>query len=509
MTMSGVGRKSVAGIAGALLAVDVLVASVFTMSGSAPWVVAGLLLTLFGAVVLRAEYARQRIAWLERTEPLTAPADGPEPTGVAVARFFYYAGSATIGILLLRPGGATASDLLFLVSLAAVVAGLIAMNANPAVLMPRGVILGVLVFCVGGLITAFYAPSATDNLGVLFRVTYLVAIWFWLGTMVLTELRHVRAAMTWWVVSAAIAGAGAIAQTVLGDVIPGGTIHYGRVSGFTDHVNDLGGLAGVTVVPALALLYKRVGAGAAQRVTAAISLPLIGTGLILSGSISGAMAALASGFIWVIATRTFIRGVLVLGLLLAVTSAIAASGISPYFQSPLQRLTMSTAESGSENATFWTRVDSYEAAWVDIRAHPLYGVGLSPGDTPTITGSQVHNNLMKPLFEGGAFAALGMTIVYLLIGVAGWQTVVRARSPEDHLLSLAALCSYIAYFTWGLSQPALFKRFGWMSGALVLALWAQQLRAVRMLERAQTTAPPPAPAPRALPRLRPRLPVQP
>jgi hypothetical protein len=48
-----------------------------------------------------------------------------------------------------------------------------------------------------------------------------------------------------------------------------------------------------------------------------------------------------------------------------------------------------------------------------------------------------------------------------------------------------------------------------MSGALVLALWAQQLRAVRMLERDQLAAPPPVPAPRALPRLRPRLPVQP
>jgi len=507
VTMPGVGRKSIAGIVAALLIVDVLVASVLAMPGSAPWLVAGVLLTVLGALVLRAEYERQRIEWLERTQPVAAE-DGPEPTGVVLARFLYYAGTAAIGILLLRFGGATVSDLLYLGSLGAVVAGLIAMNTNPSVLLPKGLIVGVLVFCAGGLITAFYAPSASDNLGVLFRVTYLVAIWFWLGTMVLTELRHVRTAMLWWVISAAIASAGAVAQTVFGDVIPGATIHYGRVSGLTDHVNDLGGLAGVTVVPALALLYKNTGAGRTQRLTAAICLPLIGLGLILSGSISGVMAALVSGFVWVVATRTLVRGLAVLGLLLAVTSAIAASGISPYFQSPLQRLTMSTAESGSENATFWTRVDSYEAAWIDIRAHPLYGVGLSPGDTPTATGSQVHNNLMKPLFEGGAFAALGMALVYLLIGVAGWQTIVRARSPEDHLLSIAAFSSYIAYFTWGLSQPALFKRFGWMSGALVLALWAQQLRAVRMLERAEPAAPGAAPA-RALPRLRPQLPAQP
>jgi O-antigen ligase len=305
--------------------------------------------------------------------------------------------------------------------------------------------------------------------------------------------------MLWWVVSAAIASAGAIVQTVFGDVIPGGTVHFGRVSGLTDHVNDLGGLTGVTAVPALALLYKRTGASGVQRATAMISLPLIGAGLMLSGSISGAMAAVFSGFIFVVATRTFVRGAIAFLLLLAVSAAIAASGISPYFESPFDRVTESTTDSGTDNATFWSRIDSYEAAWVEIRAHPLYGVGLSPGDTPTATGAQVHNNLMKPLFEGGALAALGMTLVYLLVGMAGWQTVVRARSPEEHLLALAALSSYIAYFTWGLSQPALFKRFGWMSGALVLAIWAQQLRATRVLERSAHA--PPAGA--GLPALRP------
>ena len=159
MTMPGVGRQSIAGVVAALLVVDVLVASVLVMPGSAPWLVAGILLTVLGAVVLRAEYERQRIEWLERTQPV-APDDGPEPTGVALARFLFYAGTAAIGILLLRVGGATVSDLLYLASLGAVVAGLIAMTANPTVLLPKGLILGVLVFCAGGLITAFYAPSA-------------------------------------------------------------------------------------------------------------------------------------------------------------------------------------------------------------------------------------------------------------------------------------------------------------------------------------------------------------
>jgi hypothetical protein len=47
-----------------------------------------------------------------------------------------------------------------------------------------------------------------------------------------------------------------------------------------------------------------------------------------------------------------------------------------------------------------------------------------------------------------------------------------------------------------------------MSGALVLALWAQQMRAVRMLERAEPAGPRAGAKP-VLPRLRPQLPAQP
>ena len=186
VTMPGVGRKSIAGIVAALLVVDVLVASVLAMPGPAPWLLAGVLLTVLGAVVLRAEYERQRLDWLERTQPVEAD-DLPEPTGVALARFLYFAGTATIGILLLRPGGASASDLLYLAvarrgrggadrderqSVGADAEG--PRRRRARVLRGRadhGVLRAV----------------GDDNLGVLFRVTYLVAIWFWLGTMVLTR----------------------------------------------------------------------------------------------------------------------------------------------------------------------------------------------------------------------------------------------------------------------------------------------------------------------------------
>jgi O-antigen ligase len=158
---------------------------------------------------------------------------------------------------------------------------------------------------------------------------------------------------------------------------------------------------------------------------------------------------------------------------------VAASGVSSDFASPLERLSTSTASTGTQNATFWTRVDAYEAAWREIRAHPLYGVGLESSDTPTDTGSQVHNIILKPLFEGGILAALGIAIVYLVVAVAAWQVVVRARTEAEYLLSFALLGAYVAFVTWGMATPALFKRYGWMSGALILALHVQQVRSRR------------------------------
>ena len=298
---------------------------------------------------------RGSVTWCPR-----APVDDPD---LRWSRWLYYAGTATVGFLVLRPGGDfTVSDLIYLLAVAAVIGHYIATVGDPPVLLPRLALVGVVLFCVGGLFTAFYEGSATANISV------LVPRRLPRGRLVLARDDRAdavgahRITMAWWVLSAGVASAAAIVQFTLGDVIPGASIHYGRVSGLTDHVNDLGGLAGCTLVPALALLHRGMRASRAERVTALVSLPLIAPASSCRAPSAASLAAMASGAIWVVATRTVIRGVAVLAL---------CSGHlrpSPHraparLPSPMQRFTMSTAESGSENATFWTRVDTYEAAW--------------------------------------------------------------------------------------------------------------------------------------------------
>jgi O-antigen ligase len=315
--------------------------------------------------------------------------------------------------------------------------------------------------------------------GVVIRVIYL-AVWFWLGTRLLTEPRHLRTAIVLWVVSAAASGAGAVIQTVVGPVIPGAINEYGRVSGFTQHYNDLGGLTGIALVPTLVAMHPHAGFDAVQRRIATICLAFIAAGLVLATSLSGILAAVLGGLVWTVSTRSYGRALLAVVLTVGATSLVAASGINPEYRSPLERLTTSTSttsENGSD--TFWTRVETYEAAWSEIRAHPLRGVGLLPEDTPTSTGLGVHNLLLKPLYEAGLIGAIGMLAVYIATGLAAWRACVRAREESERLIAIALSCSFVGFIAWGMSQPVLFKRFGWIGGCLLFAVHARQLVVAR------------------------------
>ncbi len=107
-----------------------------------------------------------------------------------------------------------------------------------------------------------------------------------------------------WVASAAVCG-GAGALQLLGEyVLPlAGNVLYGRVTGFTTHPNDLGGLTAVAFIPAL-MLAARSGITAPQRLLSYVCLLLVGAGLILSGSVGALFAAAAATFVWFAFQRT-------------------------------------------------------------------------------------------------------------------------------------------------------------------------------------------------------------
>ena len=430
-------------------------------------------LGLLGLVLLRAIAS-------EALRPVgDADAVETEDRRLRVARFFYYVGAATIGILTLRPAlGFTASDWIFFCALGLTVLVVIVQGYEPDYLIPRAVTVGVLLFAVGGLLSSTQALFPYESALVVIRMLYLTLVWFWLGTVLLQTRAHVRNALVAWVCSAAFSSAGAVAQFFYGDVISGGTLAYGRMTGFTEHFNILGGLTATAFVPALMLAVDAP--RRSLRLVGTIATALIGVGLLLSGSVGGLVAVSVATFVWLALRGVSVR-ILVSGAVTVAAGFILMSATgSTDSPSPIDRIKTVTAadrvEAGT-GGTIYTRFEGYSKAWDRITENPFVGVGLDETTSfEHLGGHAVHNLVLGPWYTAGILGVLG--IVMLIAGaVATGVRVLKHSPPEDRSFSAALVASVAAFIQHGMGEPILFVRYGWFPTALLLALSAQQIRA--------------------------------
>ena len=459
----------VLGVAALFLVADALAVGAVIWSPRVGLVLIGLLAAALLALVLRRRLGPVggRAGGVSALDPLEDESDD----GFGPARAVYYLGLILMGFIVLRPGaGVTGSDLLFLGALALAVLALIAGRMRAPVYTGAVLMFGVALFAAGGLISSFGAASPWESVTVVARVVYLTVVWFWLGALLLRTRRHMPVAIACWVASAAFGGLGAILQTLFGDVIPGADVHFGRVSGFTYNVNDLGGLCAVAAVPA-ALLVSRART-IPGRVAAIVGLLLVVAGLLLSGSVSGVLAACVAGVVWMTVTSRRARVVLPLAAAVLALSVFAA-GENRYYQSPIERLSVSSQRSGTADSTLFLRIDAFKAAWEEIQASPIVGVGLARKPPDTETGLGVHNMFLATWFQAGLFGLLGMLIAVGFALATGWQAMVNARGPEDRATSRALFAAMLAFLFFGQSQEVLFSatagcrwRCSWPSAAV-------------------------------------------
>ncbi|MDQ6949697.1 MAG: O-antigen ligase family protein, partial [Actinomycetota bacterium] len=387
-------------------------------------------------------------------------------------RALYYIGMLLLCQLTFRPfGGATLSDWFFLASMVATVTVLLANRRSPTTSLPPKLLLGVLVFVCGGALSSLGADSPLGSMAVMIRFVYVTVIWFWLGAAVLQTPSHVRTAQACWVVSATATGAAAIAQLAFGDVIPNTTIAFGRMTGFTQHVNDLGGLSAIALVPAI-MFATGHGSTSARRVLVYVPVIIIGIGLLLSGSIGGVLAACAGLGIWVVFGKGRNRLLVLLliaavGLVLVVKYQQNAGGLSP--RASLTRVTGGAADS---EGTLHIRLETLRAAWKSLVHNPVIGVGLDEkSSTLPSTGLQVHNMFIGPWFEAGIMGLIGMLLTVGVLLRLGRASVSESRT--DRMLALSLYCALIAFLVFGMGAPVLYQRYGWASAALVVALHAR------------------------------------
>ena len=406
-------------------------------------------------------------------------ADAPD---LARARRIYYLGLLLLAMLTVRAAGqVTFSDLLFLLSITLAVADLIILRRNVPIVIPLMLLGGMAIFTIGGLLSSLQSYAAFNSVATVARLIILTVFWFWLGTVVLSRREHVATAIALWVTSAAICGAGGVAQLLAGDVIPNTHTTYGRSTGFTAQPNDLGGLCAIAFVPAV-MLTVRQGLSPPRRLLAYIGVLVVMAGLVLSGSVGAMIAALVAVFVWFALRRNSRRSLLPFFVIIAAGLALTAVQSIRGDPTPLERFQHVTEPRGEAGAgSLESRIATYRVATTAIKRDPFLGVGL---DLVSVTKPfgvvsyeyDVHNLVIGTWYKAGLFGLIGMLMAVFAVFRVGWTAILDSRTDSEEMMGAALLSSFVAFVAFAMSGPVLFSRYGWIPAALLLALRAVQLR---------------------------------
>lgn len=389
-------------------------------------------------------------------------------------RFFFYLGILTIGQTVFRPVlSFTVSDWFFLISILFTTSECL-LRKNFEIKFPPYMLLGLFLFSVGGIISSGFAEMPIMSVITLMKYLYLIGAWFWLGTILLQTPAQIQTAIVFWTTSAALSGLGALMQLIWDDIIPGTSPAWNRMTGLTEHVNDLGGLTSIALIPAIMML-TRIQRSTWQLVHSWVCTILIAAGLLLSVSMSGVLALMASLAVWLMFGQFSNRKIIIL----FVSCALFFTAIS--IQSHYDRVSILSrlhdiSDDGIASITLQTRIDTYSAAWEVISDNPFFGVGLGPDVGMTKTGYVVHNIFLLNWFESGLFGLLGILLILASIVFVAYKGIKDPRRSQDRILGIALFSSYIAFIVLGIAQPIYYKRFGWISGVLLLALYSSRAR---------------------------------
>jgi O-antigen ligase len=303
-------------------------------------------------------------------------------------------------------------------------------------------------------------------------------LWLWTGSMVLRTKRHLLAAITLWTVSIALDGAGAMLQ-LAGLHVFVAPPEGGRMTGFTDHPNDLGAACGIALVPAMMIGTLAVSArNALVGFLGWIPAAFIVTGLILAGSVAAMGAALGALLLWFsspgvrTASRVAVVSLFVIGLLIVGASGSKVAG-------PAKRLTLVT-NSSSTNAEAGSgeeRVKILRIVWPKIKESPLVGVGLDPASatvqiisgagyaTPYLT----HGSPLAAWYEAGIFGLIGLLLVFAGLLGAAWRAMAGETRLDDHLVGWSLCGAAVGFAIYQLSAPLVFQQYGWLAAVLLVA----------------------------------------
>jgi O-antigen ligase len=395
----------------------------------------------------------------------------PEGDCCSISLALYLLGTILLGELALRPAfGITLSDLFFLLALLALVVELLIKRRVPTLGLPPLTMVGGVLFTVGGLVSSALSRDRLASVDALVRIDYVIMVWLWLGTQIVTTARQLELVTRLWGISAAVTSLAGLIQLLLPGVVPDTGSSGGRIAGLTQDVSDLGGITSIALIPCLMFAASPRTARWSRLLAVSIAA-LVLTGLILSGSVSGFLAAVCGLSVWIVIGRPGRRVVFALCALAFMALIVVLLQTIRNGATPAARLASVFGQGPDKRGfvtTFQTRLDSDRAALSVIWHHPLIGIGLDNNSYLHAIGTLVHNIFLEAWLGGGFLAFLGLLLVVAGIAYAGLG---QLRSPaESRSMAAALLASFIAFCVFAMTAPALLSRYAWMPAGLILIL---------------------------------------
>jgi hypothetical protein len=359
-------------------------------------------------------------------------------------------------------GGFTFGDVLLLASF--ILTAFAAPEGRRRITIP--VMLVMLLVAVGGILSGVYSDDVPGTFLVLGRVIYVAFLLPWQTMVLLDTDGRLRAGIAWTGVGAAACSMGTVIQLLFGNVIPGSEAYEsGRFPGFAVHVSDTGAITALATVLGLAMVLAQF--PARQRMLGVCVMAAGMVGLVLSGSVSGMLAAIVGGLLMLLFRRIKLWIVLLVGgvataVLNFALDLVASTGVA---LSPLERFYQVIGVTGNQASlnTTASRLATDAMGWEGFMQFPLTGVGL--GSSAALVSGElgVHNFYLSALHQGGIFFGVGLIIVTLTIlcRAAKW---VRT-DPLAAVLVATALSALV----FAMTAPSFFNRYFWVPFALLAA----------------------------------------
>jgi O-antigen ligase len=494
LTASQAFKRTLTGAAviAAALAVGLLPAMISALDGL---LVCATALLVLAVLALRRALRAPARAFAGAEPPAHAPpTEAPE---LRMARMLFYAGSVLVGEEAFRyVGGLTLSEAAFIAAFG--LCAIAALRGHRIVAIPPAVFAAAGVFVIGGALSSAHAQSQAGSAVQLVHAVYVVLLWPWVGAMVLRTRRQTMTALTLWTLSGALDGLGALAQLIhvpLPGLLPGGS----RMTGFTEHPNDLGGVSAVVLVPALLLATaRRPGDSPIAAALSWLAVLLVALGLALSGSVSAMAGGAVAVVVWLSspAVRAPARLAVAVALVcsLVLLAAIAGTTVS----TPIQRLSEVASPTSQNGGSVQDRLSIAAQAWPRIVRDPFVGTGLDTADSVAtivshgnVTSYQIHGLPLAAEYQTGIFGLLGVIGLLVVLAALGWQGMASAADPAELLIGQSLLAAFVAFVTVAMVQPMVFQQYGWITGVFIVAWRARALGALQPVPTGRAELPRP------------------